>query len=589
MENTPQMRFDHRFDIVRARAAEGAAAEVIVAQTADLLADPRGFAAPSRRQALRLLAGQSRMLDAGGAERLLRCAIRSGAAPRALRALRRFADLPIYQRFASIYAPEDKAEPAGPSGGRPDGSPSADEGTSGPAGSAASGPAIPEAGDIDEDVISVPDQLAEAPLVTGSVERSGSPTMEADEAPAPAAEAQPVSLDGPLAASASDVEKSLKTPAQPPAIDTPDLAQVGASDVPSAAEGASQLQLLIDRIDAYRSRHMPAEDRESGAGETGERRWTTDELLRLDDAGRQLFGVLSLKAAQGPDSDDLRSSMGKYLPFSDLRLLSASGVEIAVSATPNFARPGNFVGYSGSVANLDSQSSDTFGLSPETVSEITHEGRTPLNAILGYAQMIESEILGPASPAYREDASAILTDANKLLSALDALGDSAAIADGRVNEARAPCALRPLAKRLVEEHKSLAASRTVDLSLAEGSADPVVLTDEFVLRRSLARLLSAAIAVAGAGETITVAVLARDARYAQFAITGPGSIENMMRSANRGSGNAVDTEREAPVLGFDFTLRLARRFAESQGGRFVIDDGAMTITLPSAGEAALRA
>ena len=64
---------------------------------------------------------------------------------------------------------------------------------------------------------------------------------------------------------------------------------------------------------------------------------------------------------------------------------------------------------------------------PDSLRELVHEIKTPLNAIIGFAEIIEGQYLGPADHRYRERAGEIVAQARLLLSAIDDLDFAAKI------------------------------------------------------------------------------------------------------------------------------------------------------------------
>ncbi len=118
-------------------------------------------------------------------------------------------------------------------------------------------------------------------------------------------------------------------------------------------------------------------------------------------------------------------------PFRDaaLRLRGEGPVagEWKISGVPAFEpRDGRFAGYRGialreaAPAPLSASPSE-FLADPDSLRELVHEIKTPLNAIIGFAEIIDGQLLGPADRRYRERAVDIVAQAQLLLSAIDDL------------------------------------------------------------------------------------------------------------------------------------------------------------------------
>src|SRR5436305_6681365 len=63
----------------------------------------------------------------------------------------------------------------------------------------------------------------------------------------------------------------------------------------------------------------------------------------------------------------------------------------------------------------------------DSLRELVHEIKTPLNAIMGFAEIIEGQYLGPADRGYRERAAEIGRQARLLLTAIDDLDFAAKV------------------------------------------------------------------------------------------------------------------------------------------------------------------
>ena len=64
---------------------------------------------------------------------------------------------------------------------------------------------------------------------------------------------------------------------------------------------------------------------------------------------------------------------------------------------------------------------------PDSLRELVHEIKTPLNAIIGFAEIIDGQYLGPADRRYRERAAEIVAQARLLLTAIDDLDFAAKV------------------------------------------------------------------------------------------------------------------------------------------------------------------
>ena len=67
----------------------------------------------------------------------------------------------------------------------------------------------------------------------------------------------------------------------------------------------------------------------------------------------------------------------------------------------------------------------------DALREMVHEIKTPLNAIIGFAEIIDGQYLGPAHRRYRERAASIVGQARQLLEAVEDLDFAAKLRAGR--------------------------------------------------------------------------------------------------------------------------------------------------------------
>ena len=364
---------------------------------------------------------------------------------------------------------------------------------------------------------------------------------------------------------------------------------------------------LVDRIATFqRDRGTPAavstpprpvESFRFEAGSDGAIRWA-------DATPRGAVIGLSLATAAGPDAQVdgvVTGAFRRRTGFTDARLSiggeSVLAGEWRVSAVPTFdAATGRFTGYRGGARRPRPDESAVRGAGrgrSEGLRRLVHELRTPTNAIAGFSELIEAQLLGPVSEVYRERAGAIRAQAADLIAAIEDL-DLAARIEGDALELRPGIVpVAPLIGRIVGELQALAGLRACAIVVAPVDETLAFATDDRAAERLLARLLSTIVSASHADELIVVSA-ARDeaSRGASprgtITITRPQSLAGVSDIALLN----LDAEREAelpgaPLLGTGFALRLVRNLASELGGELSIFADRLTLALPAASVAGM--
>lgn len=253
-----------------------------------------------------------------------------------------------------------------------------------------------------------------------------------------------------------------------------------------------------------------------------------------------------------------------------------------LSGVPAFdPASGRFTGYRGTArrprADERAEPSRAGGSPAESLRQLVHELRTPTNAIAGFAEMIEAQMLGPVPEPYRERAQVIRTQARELLGAIDDLDLAARIDSATLALVPGQVALAPLLATIGEDLAPLAALRGSSLVLPP--AAPGVQGDHRAVERLLTRLLATLVSATRPGERIGVRIAAEPGARVAITIDRPHALADYPGDAVLG----IDDEREdSSLLGTGFALRLARNLARELGGALAIEATCLTLRLPAA-------
>jgi signal transduction histidine kinase len=308
-------------------------------------------------------------------------------------------------------------------------------------------------------------------------------------------------------------------------------------------------------------------------------RWECNEAGQIDwvDGAPRgaLVGQSIAQASAGAGVDrSVERAFASRAPFHDglldLPRDATIGGTWKISGVPAFERStGRFAGYRG-VAERSAES--VSAADPTSLRELVHEIKTPLNAIIGFAEIISGEYLGPADSAYRQRAGEIVTHARLLLSAIEDLDFAARIHSSNGNR-HARTNIGELAEAMIGRLREIGASRNVMLEASRTAAALTATVDRDVAERLIQRMVEAVIARASEGETLRFGV-DRERDRCMVWISRPAALAGIADQDLFGSAEDALSE--------EFPLRLARGLARSAGADIIISPAAVCLSFASA-------
>ena len=144
----------------------------------------------------------------------------------------------------------------------------------------------------------------------------------------------------------------------------------------------------------------------------------------------------------------------------------------------------------------------------EFLSSMSHELRSPLNAILGFAQLMDSDSPSP-TPAQSESILQILNAGWYLLELINEILDLAAIESGKLSMSVEPVLLSELLLECQSMIEPLAQKRGIRMSFPQGDAVYCVNADRTRVKQVLINLLSNAIKYNKPGGSVVVGCSAK--------------------------------------------------------------------------------
>nr|WP_246248697.1 HAMP domain-containing sensor histidine kinase [Sphingomonas hominis] len=372
---------------------------------------------------------------------------------------------------------------------------------------------------------------------------------------------------------------------------------------PAIGTGSERFEIadLVHRIEEFqRGRNAPYPLDGAEAVQVASFRFETDAdgIVRwIDSAPRgAVIGTHLAHAGVARTGVDgvAAGAFRKRAAFSDARLVVAGNSPLAgdwrIAGVPVFEQSsGRFLGYRGS-ARRPRIEEDAARARPAEVTidprgadglrRLVHELRTPTNAIAGFSELIERQLLGPVPETYRERAAAIRAQVSGLIGAIEDLDMAARIESAALDLRADVIALAPLLAQIAEDLAPLASRRGTTLSMPE-VADARVAADPIAVERVISRLIATLLSASTPGETLPVTV-AQLGEALHVSIERPAAFVGRDDAALLHLDDQADDADGAPLLGVGFALRLVRNLANEIGGQLLFEPTRLTVALPRA-------
>lgn len=388
---------------------------------------------------------------------------------------------------------------------------------------------------------------------------------------------------------------------QPSIAEAVESASVLPPKLESVAETAapSQISELVRRIDKYQSRRGQSAPsrapRRSFCFETG-----PDGVIHWVEGVTRgaVIGLSIAEAAFGGEPGTDAAAAGAFRQRAEIvnARISLEGTpgeagEWRFSALPWFdPASGQFRGYR-ATARRPQHNETPYGR-PEaedpgdSIRQLIHELRSPLNAISGFGQIIAGQMFGPVSQSYRTMAERIVADAASVQSIIDDLETAARRGSPAAPELPTEVVdIGAIVNQVESDLAALLADQRIEMTLARVGGPFLGRASDADVRRMIGRLLTALVDICEPGG-ILVGQLVTESPHddmLQLRIVRPAAIR--FATATDLLDPGFSPEGEAPgaaVLSLGFSLRLVDSLARAAGGRLDIGHNALTLHLPSA-------
>ena len=220
------------------------------------------------------------------------------------------------------------------------------------------------------------------------------------------------------------------------------------------------------------------------------------------------------------------------------------------------------------------------------LANITHELRTPMNAILGFSDLLRNEELNEEQLDYAET---IYSSGRHLLTLINDVLDISKMEAGKLDIVNDHCSIRPLLQQLRSMMQPVADQRNLDFEVITSDSIPAeIITDAKRLHQCLVNLIGNAIKFTEQGSvTLRAGLLDSDANpwlYFEVRDTGigipPDRLDKIFESFEQ-----ADSDTSVRYGGTGLGLAITRQLAEHMGGTLTVESevgvgSVFTITLP---------
>jgi signal transduction histidine kinase len=210
-------------------------------------------------------------------------------------------------------------------------------------------------------------------------------------------------------------------------------------------------------------------------------------------------------------------------------------------------------------------------LKTQFLSNISHDLRTPLAAIITHAEILREGMLGPLAPRQLESLSGIVAGGQVLLDMIDEILTYVRAASDQIELSCTRFALSELIDQVKLLNDALAAKKAISIELLDGDDLDLVEADRDKIKHVLANLLGNAIKFTQPGGKVWISISrARDGAQVEVGDTGPGIAREHHELVFREFAQ-VDSSPSRTHHGTGLGLAIARKLVELHSGRIWVE------------------
>ncbi|GEM_PF-789114 len=225
-------------------------------------------------------------------------------------------------------------------------------------------------------------------------------------------------------------------------------------------------------------------------------------------------------------------------------------------------------------------------LKSEFLANMSHELRSPLNGIIGFAELMHLGKVGPVSTQHKEYLGDILTSSRHLLQLINDILDLAKVESGKMEFHPEPVDLNTVIGEACDILRALIAKKKITLTVNVDPSIANIIIDPAKLKQILYNYISNALKFTNEGGSVSVRVIPEGTDNFRLEVEDNGiGIRDEDISKLFTEFQQLDASADKKYQGTGLGLALTRRIAEAQGGevgvKSIVEKGStFYITLP---------
>ncbi len=210
------------------------------------------------------------------------------------------------------------------------------------------------------------------------------------------------------------------------------------------------------------------------------------------------------------------------------------------------------------------------------LASMSHEFRTPLNAIIGFSELMSTGLSGPLTDQQKEHVTDIFTSGQHLLSLVNDILDLSKVEAGKMELEMSEFNIKRLVETSIALFKEKAYKQSLQITFEIAQGLVTMLGDERKIKQVLFNLLGNAVKFAPAGGRIKVEVtLTDDSEFLRYSVSDTGiGISTEDQNKLFKPFQQVDTRLTRKYKGTGLGLSLCKQLVELHRGRIWVESEA---------------